>query len=108
MNTFIHIAASACLAGSMLASVPVHAAADPSRPRIVIDCERPRLPTQREVGELLDQHNFAQVYASRAALMAEAHRICRRGPVQARRVAFEAAATPPPEERRIATDRHGR
>ena len=108
MNTFLRIAASTGLAGLILASVSVHAAADASRPRIVIDCEQLRLPTQREVGELLDQHNFAQVYASRAALMAEAHRLCRRGPAQVRRVAFEAPRAPPPQERRIATDRHDR
>lgn len=108
MNTFIHIAANACLTGLLLASASLHAATPASRPRIVIDCERQHLPTQREVGELLDQHNFAQVYASRAALMAEAHRLCRSGPSQVRRVAFEAPAAPPPPERRIAADRRDR
>ncbi|KAF1710085.1 hypothetical protein CSC73_05210 [Pseudoxanthomonas sacheonensis] len=45
---------------------------------IVVDCARPALPSQREVGETTGQYNFSQVYATRARLMAEAHRACRR------------------------------
>ena len=45
---------------------------------IVIDCARPALPSQQDVGELLGQHNFSQVYATRGRLMAEARRACRR------------------------------
>lgn len=112
MNIFLRIAAT-CLTGSMLVSAPAYAGSDAAQSRIVIDCDQLKLPTQREIGELLDQHNFSQVYASRAALMAEARRICLRGPVRAKRVAFEApsarpALSPPPQERRIADDRHGR
>ena len=44
---------------------------DATAPRIAIDCAHPRLPPQHEVGALLGQHNIGQVYASRAALMAE-------------------------------------
>jgi hypothetical protein len=52
---------------------------------VVIDCANFALPSQREVGELLGQHNFSQVYDSRRALMAEAHRAChRKGPRYAR------------------------
>jgi hypothetical protein len=113
MNACIHITA-ACLAGSLLVSAPTRAAPDTSPRQVVIDCAQPRLPTQREVGDLLGQHNFAQVYASRAALMAEARRICARGPAQMRRVAFEspsapaAPSTPAPPARHIAGDRRDR
>lgn len=114
MNTLIRITAAACLAGTLLASAPTRAGTDASPPQVVIDCAQLKLPTQREVGQLLGQHNFAQVYASRAALMAEARRICLRGPAQARRVAFEAPPAPPapsstsPQERHIAGDRRDR
>ena len=113
MNAFLRIAAATCLAVSMLASQPTRAGSDPSRSRVVIDCGQPRLPTQREAGELLGQHNSGQVYASRAALMAEARRLCLHGSAQTRRVAFEAPSAPPapsvlpPQERRIADDRRG-
>ena len=113
MNAFLRIAAATCLAASMLASQPTRAGSDPSRSRVVIDCGQPRLPTQREAGELLGQHNSGQVYASRAALMAEARRLCLHGSAQTRRVAFEAPSAPPapsvlpPQERRIADDRRG-
>ena len=111
MNIVTRIAVAVCLVGLTLASASVHAGPDSSRVRIVVDCDQPKLPTQREVGELLDQHNFAQVYASRAALMAEAHRLCRRGPTRLRQVAFEAPSAPSapqPQERRVAADRRDR
>lgn len=114
MNLCIRIAAMACIAASLLASAATRAGSDAPPSRIVIDCAQPKLPSQREVGELLDQHNFGQVYASRAALMAEARRACLRGPVRAKRVAFEIPSVPAepsaplPQERRIAGDRSGR
>lgn len=111
MNAFLRIAASAGLAAFMLASAATHAQADPRRSRLVIDCEQLKLPTQREVGELLGQHNLGQVYASRAALMAQAHRVCLRDPARVRQVAFEtspAPTVPPFQEQRIADDRRGR
>lgn len=112
MNTLIRITTATCLAGGLLASAPTRAGSDISPPQVVIDCAQLKLPTQREVGELLEQHNFAQVYASRAALMAEARRICLRSPAETRRVAFEAQSAPPapsappPPQRHIAGDRH--
>lgn len=45
---------------------------------IMIDCARPALPGQREVGELTGQANFSQVYVTRARLMAEVRRACQR------------------------------
>lgn len=111
MNVSLHIAASACLAGSLVASAAIHAEADRPRSRLVIDCEQLKLPTQREVGELLGQHNLGQVYASRAALMAQAHRVCLRDPARVRQVAFEtspAPTAPPLQEQRIAADRRDR
>lgn len=46
--------------------------------RLVFDCDARTLPSQRLVGEILDQHNFSQVYDSRARLMAEVGRACQR------------------------------
>jgi hypothetical protein len=66
---------------SLLASfgAATHAAEAPvAAPAIVVDCAKPALPSQREVGEMTGQYNFSQVYATRARLMAEAHRACQR------------------------------
>jgi len=75
-----HCLASLCLL--LLAafhSFDSHAAEGQDRAiGIVIDCARPALPSQREVGDLLGQHNFSQVYATRNRLMAEARRACHR------------------------------
>lgn len=46
--------------------------------RLVFDCDARTLPSQRLVGEALDQHNQGQVYASRARLMTEVGRACQR------------------------------
>ena len=74
-------------------------------PRITIDCARPRLPPQQEVGVLLGQYNLSQVYASRAALMAEARRACRRHDARPHRVVFERALPRSSEARRVADNR---
>lgn len=78
---------------------------DAATPRIAIDCARPRLPPQHEVGALLGQHNIGQVYASRAALMAEARRACRRHDARPHRVVFERAPSRSSEARRMADNR---
>lgn len=78
-----------------------HAAESQGR-AIVIDCARPALPSQREVGDLLGQHNFSQVYATRNRLMAEARRACHRNGTtkvlvqQSQRKAKNAVATTAP------------
>nr|WP_298152195.1 hypothetical protein [uncultured Pseudoxanthomonas sp.] len=82
-------------------------AEDSAVPRIAIDCAHPRLPPQHEVGALLGQHNLGQVYASRAALMAEARRACRRQDARPQRVVFERAPLRPSETRRMADNRRG-
>lgn len=46
--------------------------------RLVFDCDARVFPSQRLVGEILDQHNFSQVYDSRTRLMAEVGRACQR------------------------------
>ncbi|MEO6365723.1 MAG: hypothetical protein ABIO38_06730 [Luteimonas sp.] len=46
---------------------------------IVIDCASVSLPTLRQVGDLLGQHNAGQIYASRSRLLGEARRDCKRG-----------------------------
>lgn len=45
---------------------------------IGVDCADRALPSQREVGQMLGQHNLGQVHASRARLMAEVARACQR------------------------------
>jgi hypothetical protein len=57
----------------------VHAMEAPAgESAIVVDCAKPALPSQREVGEMTGQHNFSQVYATRARLMSEVRRACQR------------------------------
>lgn len=57
----------------------VHATEAPAgEPAIVVDCAKPALPSQREVGEMTGQYNFSQIYATRARLMSEARRACQR------------------------------
>lgn len=56
-----------------------HATETPAaEPAVVVDCAKPALPSQREVGEMTGQYNFSQVYATRARLMSEARRACQR------------------------------
>lgn len=50
--------------------------------RFVVDCDHRQLPSQREVGEWTGQRNFSQVYATRARLMGEVGRDCRRSGVE--------------------------
>lgn len=72
------VSASAYAAEPPLTEVaPIRAAA-----LLSFSCEVRTLPTQREVGEALDQHNFSQVYASRARLMSEVGRACQRPGVE--------------------------
>lgn len=71
--------------------------------RLVFECNARSLPSQRLVGEILDQHNFSQVYASRTRLMAEVGRVCQRP--GAERVGLVLASDPPhsrPADRRVA------
>ncbi|MEO6226441.1 MAG: hypothetical protein ABIO61_01100 [Thermomonas sp.] len=42
----------------------------------VFDCQRRTLPSQRLVGEWTGQHNFSQVYHTRARLMGDVARAC--------------------------------
>jgi hypothetical protein len=62
---------------------------------IVVDCAKPALPSQREVGEMTGQYNFSQVYATRARLMAEAHRACQRDGVARVRLVMAPPAREP-------------
>lgn len=71
---------------------------------IVIDCASFALPSQRQVGELLGQHNLSQVYDSRRTLMAEAHRACHRKGARYARLAPEKPARPAREAARVAYD----
>jgi hypothetical protein len=108
MNTLARIAVAAGLVAAGMTPAMSQTPLEPTPARIVIDCARPRLPAQHEVGALLDQHNLGQVYASRAALMAEARRACRRGPATVRQVAFEPVTVRPSPEQRVADHRRER
>ena len=77
MNTPTRLALLSLFVSFGVASV--HAAEAPANePAIVVDCAKPTLPRQREVGGMTGQYNFSQVYATRARLMAEARRACQR------------------------------
>jgi hypothetical protein len=87
MNTAIRIAA-------VLATVAAPAFAQDSLPPIqvapyVANCERPSLPTQRQVGEWTGLQNFGQVYAARERLMADIGRACQRPGVDRVKVVIE-------------------
>lgn len=69
---------------------------------IVIDCSHPTLPSQRSVGAATAQHNLGQVYATRARLMTEAHRACRRGHAARVQLVRETAPPPPRDDRQLA------
>lgn len=68
---------------------PVRAAA-----LLSFHCQARALPTQREVGEALGQHNFSQVYASRARLMNEVARACQGPGVERVDVVLQMQAPP--------------
>ncbi|MBO9664335.1 hypothetical protein [Dokdonella sp.] len=66
---------------------------------IVIDCAHPALPSQRAVGAAMAQPNPGQAYATRARLMTEARRACRREHAANVRLVREA---PLPAQHRLA------
>ena len=105
MHLYPHLVALVVLSAIAPAVAGSADANDRAMPRIAIDCAHPRLPPQHEVGALLGQHNLGQVYASRAALMAEARRACRRQEARPHRVVFERAPLRPSETRRMADNR---
>lgn len=100
-----YIFEAALLIAVAVASTPA-AAGQPAAPaaNIVIDCANFAPPSQRQVGELLGQDNFSQIYDSRRALMAEAHRACHRKGARYARLMREKPARPAPEAPRVAYD----
>ncbi len=58
----------------------------------MVDCVKPALPSQREVGEMTGQYNFSQIYATRARLMSEARRACQREGITRVRLVMEPRA----------------
>jgi hypothetical protein len=77
MNTRTYLALLSLFGSFGVASV--HATeATAGEPAIVVDCAKPALPSQREVGEMTGQNNYSQVYATRARLMSEVRRACQR------------------------------
>ncbi len=46
--------------------------------RLAFDCQKIRLPSQREVGEFVGAGNFSQAYAARTHLLGTVARACKR------------------------------
>lgn len=107
-TTFRIVLAAGLLAAAL---VPAAGAAAAGVSSLTIDCAAPALPTQAQVGDMLDLHNQGQVYAARARLMGDAVRACRKqgarmvvvvvepardanGQLQARGLASARAGTP--------------
>lgn len=83
----------------LLAAVCAHASAAGPDTAVVIDCAHPTLPSQRAVGDAMAQPNPGQAYATRARLMSEARRACRREHAASVRLVREA---PLPRQHRLA------
>ena len=91
MNIRTRLAFLFLLASFGIASA--HATEAPAtEPGIVVDCVKPALPSQREVGEMTGQYNFSQIYATRARLMSEARRACQREGITRVRLVMEPRA----------------
>ncbi len=106
MSTRKHYFFEAALLIAIAAAATPAFAADPvaGPSEIVIDCANPALPSQREVGELLGQDNFSQIYNSRRTLMAEAHQACQRDGVRQARLTRAKPARPARETPPVAYD----
>jgi len=84
MNVFCSSFAALTLviaADSMAAEAghPAIASFERAGARIVVDCGDERLPSLRDVAELLETNNAGLVYAERERLAHTAHRECARG-----------------------------
>jgi hypothetical protein len=93
------LASTSALAGEppVTEVAPIRAAA-----LLSFNCEARMLPSQREVGEALGQHNFSQVYDSRARLMGEVGRACQRPGIERVDLVLQPIALPPRDVRYIA------
>ena len=67
---------------------------------LLVDCNSRALPSQAAIGEMLGEHNFGMVYATRSRLMVEASRACHRQGTSHVRLVFEAAGSSSPASRR--------
>lgn len=74
MNTR-HFALALALAA---VCAPWAQAAKPPSNSLVMDCNDMRLPTQRQVAELVGSNNSTYTHRARTILMQVAHRACRR------------------------------
>ncbi|MEO6076624.1 MAG: hypothetical protein ABIP56_07440 [Dokdonella sp.] len=62
------------------AILPICAQASQPQPiPMIIDCAHPALPSQQDVARFTGIDNFAQAYATRARLLQQTSRECRRG-----------------------------
>jgi hypothetical protein len=84
------------LALLLAAALPTIAvAAPPEAVTVMIDCQRPQLPSQQAIARLTGVDNFGQAYAVRARLMVDSQRACQNnvGAVQLTLSAPRAART---------------
>lgn len=89
-----------CVTAALLAAAGAGFAAEPPVTEVApiravllaFDCQARTLPTQREVGEALNLHNFSQVYDARARLMSEVGRACQRVGIKRVEVVWQPAA----------------
>ena len=93
-----HALYSKFTSGLLLALLPLAALGAPAS--IDLECQSLHRPTQREVGEWTGQHNFAQVYETRARLMGQLIQACRRSGAAQVKVVLEQDA---PHARRPGT-----
>ena len=100
--------ANSALLLTALFSAGAFAADPPTRMSLFVDCAHPTLPSQREVGELLGQWNFSQVYDSRLSLMGEMHRACRRNHVETLTLVIDVPNRNQPHGRLVANNTRGK
>lgn len=102
MNTRTHVASLSLLFLASFGLTEARAAESLiGHPGIVVNCANPTLPSQREVGEMMGQYNFSQVYATRVRLMAEARRACHRDNATQVRLVLEDQPAAPQADRQV-------
>jgi hypothetical protein len=79
MNTRLATLLLAVVASSVAAqSAAAQSAPDPMVPTITIDCQRPLLPSQKDIARLTGVDNLGQAYTVRTRLMIDTQRACQR------------------------------
>ncbi len=71
--------AKAALIATFAATVQLTAQTGHAQGALTINCAAPHRPSQQVIAEVLDLHNFGQVYDARDKLMRYVHRACLNG-----------------------------